>query len=113
MPEYRNPRSASRFRLLDPPRTIREAIASVAKADNKARTQNGHIRDDTRDASRRIHWASLRAICRRKCVASDRVCPRVTLRNLHGKEGVDGSSPSEGSAKAPETGLSRSDQLGA
>jgi hypothetical protein len=34
------------------------------------------------------------------CVASDRACTRLTLRNLHGKEGVDGSSPSEGSAKA-------------
>ena len=28
----------------------------------------------------------------------------MTLRNLHGKEGVDGSSPSEGSAKAPHVG---------
>jgi hypothetical protein len=28
----------------------------------------------------------------------------VTLPNFHGKEGVDGSSPSEGSAKAPEIG---------
>jgi hypothetical protein len=26
----------------------------------------------------------------------------VTLQNLHGKEGVDGSSPSEGFAKAPQ-----------
>src|SRR2546430_888644 len=25
-----------------------------------------------------------------------RACTRVTLQNLHGKEGVDGSSPSEG-----------------
>jgi hypothetical protein len=27
------------------------------------------------------------------------------VEHLHGKEGVDGSSPSEGSAKAPLTGL--------
>jgi hypothetical protein len=33
------------------------------------------------------------------------------VEHLHGKEGVDGSSPSEGSAKAPETGLSPSDRL--
>jgi hypothetical protein len=28
-----------------------------------------------------------------------------SVEHLHGKEGVDGSSPSEGSAKAPEIGL--------
>jgi hypothetical protein len=31
------------------------------------------------------------------------------VEHLHGKEGVDGSSPSEGSAKAPESALSFSD----
>jgi hypothetical protein len=35
-------------------------------------------------------------------IAGDRACTRVTPRNLHGKEGVDGSSPSEGSAKAAQ-----------
>jgi hypothetical protein len=34
----------------------------------------------------------------------DRACTRIPLPNLHGKEGVDGSSPSEGSAKAPQNG---------
>ena len=29
-------------------------------------------------------------------LANDRACTRVPLPNLHGKEGVDGSSPSEG-----------------
>ena len=74
---------------------------SVVRTDNKPRTQNGHIRNDTRDVLRRISGVSNGAICRRKCVASDRACTRVTLRNLHGKEGVDGSSPSEGSAETP------------
>jgi hypothetical protein len=32
-------------------------------------------------------------------------------REFHGKEGVDGSSPSEGSAKAPQSGLLRSGAL--
>jgi hypothetical protein len=41
-----------------------------------------------------------------KRVANDRACTRVTVRNLHGKEGVDGSSPSEGSAKARSAGFS-------
>ena len=40
-------------------------------------------------------------ICREKRVADDRACTRVTLSNLHGKEGVDGSSPSEGFSKVP------------
>jgi hypothetical protein len=29
-------------------------------------------------------------------IANDRACPRLPPLNLHGKEGVDGSSPSEG-----------------
>ena len=60
---------------------------SVAFFGNSTRTQNGHIRNDTRDVSRRISSLCNRPICRRKCVASDRACTRVTLRNLHGKEG--------------------------
>jgi hypothetical protein len=40
-------------------------------------------------------------ICRRKSDARDRPCTRVTRQNLHGKEGVDGSSPSEGSSERP------------
>jgi hypothetical protein len=37
-------------------------------------------------------------------IASVRPCPPVPPSNLHGKEGVDGSSPSEGFAKAPQIG---------
>ena len=68
---------------------------------NIPRTQNGHIRNDTRDVSRRILGGSVGPICRENCVASDRACTRVTPQNLHGKEGVDGSSPSEGFDKMP------------
>jgi hypothetical protein len=68
---------------------------------NDARTQNGHIRNDTRDASRRTCRAWDTAICRTNCVASDRACTRVTRPNFHGKEGVDGSSPSEGFRRNP------------
>jgi hypothetical protein len=74
---------------------------SVVRTDNKPRTQNGHIRNDTRDVLRRISGPSNGAICRRMCVARDRACTRMTLQNLHGKEGVDGSSPSEGLPKVP------------
>jgi len=83
----------------------------VASVDSSARTQNGHIRNDTPDASRRILGGSVGPICRENRVARDRACTCVTLRNLHGKEGVDGSSPSEGSAKAPHTRLLFSDRL--
>jgi hypothetical protein len=34
--------------------------------------KNGHIRNDTRDVSRRISSPYNRPICRRNCVASDR-----------------------------------------
>jgi hypothetical protein len=77
---------------------------AVVKSDDGVRTQNGHIRNDTRDASQRILDVSFDPICRKNCAASDRECTRVTLLNLHGKEGVNGSSPLEGSAKAPEIG---------
>jgi hypothetical protein len=73
----------------------------VVSVGSRTRTQNGHIRNDTRDASRRIFRGRIRPICRENYVASDRACTRVTLRNLHGKEGVDGSSPSEGFDKVP------------
>jgi hypothetical protein len=71
-------------------------LRRVASLGIRARTQNGHIRNDTRVVSRRISTACNSRICRKKRVASDRACTRVMPRNLHGKEGVDGSSPSEG-----------------
>ena len=75
------------------------APEDVASREIRARTQNGHIRNDTRDVSRRMSSVSNDRICRRNRVADDRACTRVTPRNLHGKEGVDGSSPSEGFGK--------------
>jgi hypothetical protein len=69
---------------------------TVASLDDDARTQNGHVRNDTRDVSRRIIETLFIPICRRNRVADDLACTRVTLRNLHGKEAVPGSSPGEG-----------------
>jgi hypothetical protein len=37
-------------------------------------------------------------------IASDRRCPPAPPQNLHGKEGVDGSSPSEGLYEMPANG---------
>jgi hypothetical protein len=62
--------------------------AFVVSLSNTARTQNGHIRNDTRDVSRRMADVQTGPICRRNCVAD-------------GKEGVDGSSPSEGLEFSP------------
>jgi len=78
------------------PRRVARGTCSVVDVVNSTRTQNGHIRNDTRDVPRRISSAYNIAICRRNGVASDRACTRLPLPNFHGKEGVDGSSPSEG-----------------
>jgi hypothetical protein len=74
----------------------RRHMVVVVSVVNAPRTQNGHIRNDTRDVSRRISTACNGPIYRRKCVASNRACTRVTPGNLHGKEAVPGSSPGEG-----------------
>jgi hypothetical protein len=47
------------------------------------------------------------SICRTNVIADDWACTPLPRQNFHGKEGVDGSSPSEGSAKAQQMGLSR------
>jgi hypothetical protein len=90
------------------PMAPRALIVRVALVGIRPWTQNGHIRNDTRDVSRRILNASFEPICRKNYVADDRACTRVTLSNFHGKEGVSGSSPEEGSAKVPQSGASSS-----
>jgi hypothetical protein len=45
-------------------------------------TQNGHIRNDTRDVSRRIFIALKARSSRRNCVASDLACTRVTRSKM-------------------------------
>jgi hypothetical protein len=50
----------------------------VVSQSNTKRTQNGHIRNDTRDVSRRSSGRSNVPICRKNSAAGDRVCPRVT-----------------------------------
>jgi hypothetical protein len=79
------------------PGAVSAEMRNVVIVVNDARTQNGHIRNDTRDVSRRLSRAEIGPFCRGKCVANDRPCTRLTLSDFHGKEGVDGSSPSEGS----------------
>ena len=68
---------------------------------NSARTQNGHIRNDTRDVSRRISPHSNEPICRRNCVARDRACTRVTPRNLMVSSHGDASGGHRGGVRMP------------
>jgi hypothetical protein len=52
----------------------------VSKIDDGARTQNGHIRNDTRDASRPVLAALIGPICRKNCVAMVRRGSTVRVR---------------------------------
>jgi hypothetical protein len=49
---------------------------------NRARTQDGHIRNDTRVVSRHISIVQISPNCRRNCVENDRACTRVTPRSM-------------------------------
>src|SRR6266540_3674814 len=70
---------------LTPPLGTEDAKGGAAHAKgrtvvgvvNSSRTQNGHIRNDTRDLSRHIEHSANGPICRRNCVTND------------GKEGVE------------------------
>jgi hypothetical protein len=70
------------------------ATDAVVYYDTRPRTQNGHIRNDTRDASRQSSNASRPRISRQNRVANDHSCTCVTPQQC--KEGVNGSSPLEG-----------------
>jgi hypothetical protein len=58
--------------------TTRNTDTRLSESPTARGTQSTHIGNDTRDVSRRIPDASIGAICRRNCVASDRACTRVT-----------------------------------
>jgi hypothetical protein len=79
-------------------------LVAVVGRVNSPRTQNGHIRNDACDVSRRTNRLQTRPICRRKRAASDRACTRVTLENLHGKEGGRSRGPSEQISEADVRG---------
>jgi hypothetical protein len=68
----------------------------VVKTDNEPRVRDGYMSPSTCGHPRAQLANAERWICRRKALTDDRACTRVTLPNFHGKEGVDGSSPSEG-----------------
>ena len=69
----------------------------VSQTDNERRVRDGYISLSTRGHTRARPTRHEGPICRKNVIASARPCPPVPPQNLHGKEGVDGSSPSEGS----------------
>jgi hypothetical protein len=93
LPDPERERHEERRHAPFPGRGVRVAPARVeyingcvTRSDNYSRTQNGHIRNDTRDASRRISTACNSPICRKNCAASDRAC---LVRNAM-KKGLPG-----------------------
>ena len=80
-------------------------VLYVLKTANDTRVRDGYIRLSTRGHARTRSTRLEDSICRKNVPASVRPCPPVPPLNLHGKEGVDGSSPSEGFTKALQNGL--------
>ena len=75
---------------------VHALLLLVLQTGNEPRVRDGYIGLSTRGHARARETRDKRPICRNNVIASDRPCPPVPHRNLHGKEGVDGSSPSEG-----------------
>jgi hypothetical protein len=71
----------------------------VLRTDNGTRVRDGYNRLSTRGHARPRETQLKATICRSNVYGDARPCTPVPPQNLHGKEGVDGSSPSEGSAK--------------
>jgi len=79
-----------------------------------ARVREGYIRSTTAGHARTSLLVPIPPLCRPIVHPPDRPGTPVRPSAFHRKEGVDGSSPSEGSARAPHAGafsLSRSDRL--
>jgi hypothetical protein len=70
---------------------------SVLRSDNTTRVRDGYNRLTTRGHARASATQNDLPICRENVPADAPPCPPIPTQNLHGKEGVDGSSPSEGS----------------
>ncbi len=76
----------------------------VLTTDNAPRVRDGYISRGTRGYARARETRLERSISRRNVTASARPCLPVPPLNLHGKEGVNGSSPLEGFVRNPANG---------
>jgi hypothetical protein len=113
----------SRARLERQPTELRQASARpgrddqarslfVVETDTEPRVRDGYMSPSTCGHPRAQLANAERWVCRTKALANDRACTRVTPPNFHGKEGGGRRFESvRGSAKAPLTGLLRSDGL--
>jgi hypothetical protein len=77
----------------------------VCITDNRPRVRDGYISSYTRRHARARPTLSEALTCRENVIASARQCPLFAPLNLHGKEGVDGSSPPEGFKSRQKQGL--------
>jgi hypothetical protein len=88
---------------------LREAdtlvTSPVLRIDNSPRVRDGYISESTGVRGRAPATRADGSICGTNVLANDRACTHVALSNFHGKEGVDGSSPSEGLHKRPAMGI--------
>ena len=66
------------------------------QSDNAPRVPDGYNSESARGHGRTLATRGEGRICRTNAPARDRACTPVPPPDLHGKEGVDGSSPSEG-----------------
>ena len=79
-------------------------VLLVLETDNEPQVRDGYISSSTSGHTRARSTRLEGAICRKNVSARAPPCPPVPPLNLHGKEGVDGSSPSEGLHKSPANG---------
>jgi hypothetical protein len=84
---------------------------SVLQIDNARRVRDGYISESTCGHSRTPATGPEGLVCRTNVPALAHACTRLPPLDFHGKEGVDGSSPSEGSAKSLQTSQFRSSRL--
>ena len=75
------------------------------KTDNIRRVRDGYISESTRGHPRALPAHDDWLICRTNMSANVRACTPLPRQNFHGKEGVGGSSPPEGSVKALQVGI--------
>ena len=89
------------------PKTHPSTRLSLFRIGNVARVRGGYASETTVGHARALPTHPYRQICRTNVSANDRACTRLPPQNLHGKEGVDGSSPSEGfDIKSLQIGMS-------
>jgi hypothetical protein len=75
--------------------------APVLKTDNTPRVRDRYVSLSTSGYARALATRTEARICRPNVPANDRTCPPFPPQNFHGKEGVDGSSPSEWFSQKP------------